>query len=174
MDKKKIINISLISFSVFLVVLSIVLFAISLYSLFMFFIANINQLQKINFENINEISISLSNPSMLNIEYLSINSEFQLLNKTYTLISLYNLSIPSNSFKTVTFERINFSQLQEDLNDFLFRLLLEGKNESEIKKILEEELSKSKIFGNIEINLQNFLRVSLYVENNLSRILKLS
>jgi len=53
-------------------------------------------------------------------------------------------------------------------------LFQEGKNENEIRNILENEISKSKLFGNIEINIQKLLKVSFYLEFNLSKILKLS
>jgi len=172
MEKKKIINTSLMITSLLLLIISVVLFVISIYSVLMFFVTNSNEFQKINFENINEVS--LFNPSILKIEDLSINSRLQMLNKTYILINAQKVSIPPNSFKTITFERFNFSQIQQDLIDFSYNLLLEGKNESEIRNILENEISKSKLFGNIEINLQNLLKVSFYLETNLSKILKLS
>jgi len=157
--------------SLMLLIISVLLFVISIYSVIIFFVNNLDEFQKINFENINEVS--LFNPSILKIEDLSINSKLQILNKTYILIDLQNVSISSKSFKTVTFERFNFSQIQQDFTDFSYNLLLEGKNESEIKNILENEISKSKLFGNIKINLQNLLKVSFYLETNLSKILKI-
>jgi len=172
MEKKKIINTSLKITSLLLLIISVVLLVISIYSVLMFFVTNSKEFQKINFENINEVS--LFNPSILKIEDLSINSRLQILNRTYILIDVQKVSIPQNSFKTITFERFNFSQIQQDLINFSYNLLLEGKNESEIRSILEKELSESKIFGNIEINLQNLLKVSFYLETNLLKILKLS
>jgi len=172
MEKKKIINTSLMITSLLLVIISVLLFVISIYSLLNFFLFNSNEFQKINFEGTKEIN--LFNPSFLSIDNLGIIINIELLNKTYRVIDIKNVSIPSNKSITILFEEFNFSQIQQDLIDFSYRLFQEGKNENEIRNILENEISKSKLFGNIEINLQNLLKVSFYLESNLSKILKLS
>jgi len=172
MEKKKIINISLIIISSILALTSISLLAFSIYSLLTFFVYNSNEFQRINFESNKEIT--LFNPSMLNIEDLSINLNLEILNKTYNVINVKNISISSNYPRTIVFEAFNSSQIQQELINFSYKLFQEGKNENEIRSILENEISKSKLFGNIEINIQNLLKVSFFLEMNLSKILKLS
>jgi len=172
MEKKKIINTSLIITSLLLSIISVILFTVSIYSLLDFFLFNSNELQRINFENTKEIN--LFNPSLLSIDNLAIRIDIEILNKTYNVIEIKNISIPSNNSINIIFEEFNSSQIQQDLIDFSYKLFQEGKSEDEIRNILENEISKSKLFGNIEVNLQNLLKVSFYLESNLSKILKLS
>jgi len=155
-----------------LVLASISLLALSIYSLLTFFIYNSNEFQKLSFEDSKEIT--LFNPSMLNIEDLSINLNLEILNKTYNVINVKNISISSNYSRTIVFEAFNSSQIQQELINFSYKLFQEGKNENEIRSILENEISKSKLFGNIEINIQNLLKVNFFLEINLSKVLKLS
>lgn len=160
------------SASLLLSIISVILFIVSIYSLLAFFLFNSNEFQKINFENTKEIN--LFNPSFLSIDNLAIRIDIKILNKTYNVIEIKNISIPSNNSINIVFEEFNSSRIQQDLIDFSYKLFQEGKNENEIRNILENEISKSKLFGNIEINMQNLLRASFYLESNLSKILKLS
>ncbi|MEM5833877.1 MAG: hypothetical protein QXH68_00550 [Candidatus Aenigmatarchaeota archaeon] len=174
--KIKLINKLLLIFSILLILVPLILFFLSiltLINLFIFNIFNIKILEGIQKSEMKIQEITIFNPGPLKIKNLTFDFSILIFNKTIDFLKLETDIIEVKKEKRVSINLLNKTLLEDEIKDYVIKLIGAYKDPNEIKNKVLEEINNPKLKGFIAINIEDILKISFIIQARFPQYLEI-